>query len=512
MEKASKIKIAKCLGWGALIIVLLFTLVLLIASPVARHLVNTKGMDWVGRELHVESVLINPFSGGVTLKGFSCKEQDGETDFIAFDQLHVRVAYPLLLAKDVKIRTIRLDGFDGQVLKYDSCLNFSDIVNRFTEPADTTEKDSTASGWKVGIGDIRISNSTVRYHDIEKNKQWQIEDISLNIPGLYFDNKKTKAGLEFGLASGGQVGVKAGYRMKSGLYDVELALQDVHTDVLMPLLEDYLKDKEIAAIVNGNLQVAGDLANIQDIRYGGDLTLSDVQFVDKSGTHEWRYNLKSVQVSGSNLTTDGITRLSLKAVTETGGTLSGSLTGDLDLAKRDTKISMQMRGINIAEFDALCRNYTGYPIEQGTLLLDSKIDVISGQMKGNNRIEIDHPRIGKKERGTKAPYRNVPVRMGFMTLTSSKDMILLDVPVTGDANNPKFSFRKVVSRALLKVFFGPLMGLKDRDKSITEEELREMEELLGEDSELFGQDSVHEVSANIAPPANGSVVLPEISE
>ena len=91
-------------------------------------------------------------------------------------------------------------------------------------------------------------------------------------------------------------------------------------------------------------------------------------------------------------------------------------------------------------------------------------------------------------------------------------MILLDVPVTGDANNPKFSFRKVVSRALLKVFFGPLMGLKDRDKSITEEELREMEELLGEDSELLGQDSVHEVSANIAPSANGSVVLPEISK
>ena len=512
MEKATKIKIAKGLGWGALFIVLLFTLVLLIASPIAAHLVNTKGNEWVGRDLHVDRVLINPFTGGVTLNGFSCKEQDGETDFIAFDKLHVRVAYPLLIAKNVKIRTIRLEGFDGQVLKYDTCLNFSDIISRFMEPKDTTDNDSTPSSWKVGIGNIRISNSAIRYHDMETDKQWKIEDISLHIPGLYFDNKKTKAGLEFGLASGGQVGIRAGYRMRSGQYDVELDIRDVHTDVLMPLLEEYLKDKEIAAMINGNVQVAGDLDNLQNMRYGGDLTLDDVLFIDRSGAHEWRYGMKNVHVAGSNLTSDGITRLSLDAATATGGTVKGSLDGDLDLAKRDTKITLQMRGINIADFDALCRNYTGYPIEQGMLLLDSKIDVISGQMKGNSRIEIDHPRIGKKERGTKAPYRNVPVRMGFMTLTSAKDMILLDVPVAGDANNPKFSFRKVVGRALLKVFFGPLMGLKDRDKSITEEELREMQELLGDDPDLFGEDPVREVSADIATPASGSVGFSEIGE
>ena len=118
-------------------------------------------------------------------------------------------------------------------------------------------------------------------------------------------------------------------------------------------------------------------------------------------------------------------------------------------------------------------------------MLDSHIDVISGKMKGNNRIEIDHPRVGKKERFSKAPYKNIPLRTGFNILTSAQDMILLDMPVSGDARSPKFSFRKVIGRALLKVFFGPLMGLNDRDKSINAEELEEMKELLGEDSVLF---------------------------
>lgn len=513
MEKATKIKIAKGFGWGVLAIVLLFTLVLAIASPVAKHLINTHGEEWIGRQLHVDRVIVNPFSGGITLKGFTCKEEDEQTDFIAFDKLYVRIAYPRLMGKNVKIRTIRLDGFNGQVLKYAECMNFSDIINRFTpnEP-DTTAQESEGSSWKVGIDDIRIRNSAIHYHDVETDQQWQIEDISLNIPGLYFDNKKTKAGLEFGLASGGKVGIQAGYRMRSGRYDVELALQNVHSDLFMPFLEDQLAGKEVEAMLNGTLQVVGDLDTPSDTHFGGDLTLSDVRLTDKTGEHTWRYGLKHLHIAGGNLQADGITRINLDALTATGGKVNGELIGDLDMSKRDTKITLQLRGIDIADFDALCRNYTGYPIEQGILLLDTKIDVHSGQMTGTNRLEIDHPRIGKKERGTDAPYKNIPVRMGFKTLTSSKDMILLDVPLSGDVNNPKFSFKKVISRALLKVFFGPLMGLKDRDKSISEEELRAMKELLEEDTVLFRNDAVRELPADIAMPAGDSVRLTEVSE
>lgn len=102
-------------------------------------------------------------------------------------------------------------------------------------------------------------------------------------------------------------------------------------------------------------------------------------------------------------------------------------------------------------------------------------------MQGTNKIVIDHPRVGKKERFSKAKYKNIPVRTGFKLLTSAQDMIILDVPVTGDAKSPKFRFRKVIGRALLKVFFGPLMGVNDR-RNLSPEELEEMQELLGEDS------------------------------
>ena len=597
----------KICGWGALAIVLLFALILAIASPVAKYVVNNYGMDIVGRELHADQVIINPYWGGVTIEGFQCKEQNGETDFVSFERLYVQIAYPQLMAKRVKIRAIHLDGFNGQVLKSNDRLNFTDIIERYSRP-DSVPADTTPSEWKVFLDDIRINNSSIRYRDVVTHKQWKLEDISLSIPGLYFDNKQTNAGLEFALPTGGRVGIVAGYRMQSNNYAVNLKLYDVHTDVVLPLVQDYLNVSGLGAKLNGAIHVEGSLDNITNIQLKGNLSMAglsirdthddevaaldelrlvlnkgdlstntfildsliitgvtgnyevhegwntlsrlmkqpeevaqdsvtaeshdtvpqtttkpivwmakkarvtghDLTYHDYSMKHDWEYAIKTLEVTGSNIATNGRNTVSMKATLPGDATMQADFTGALDLAKYDTRMDIKVRGVQLSDFDALCRNYTGYPLEGGDLTIDSHLDVVSANLKGTNRIEIDHPRVGKKERFTKAPYKNIPVRTGFKMLTSSQDMILLDVPVSGNVNNPKFSLRKVISRALLKVFFGPLMGLNDRDKSINEAEQKQLQELLGEDAGSAVDRT--QTEADIAVTASDSVGLTEISE
>ena len=594
----------KICGWGALAIVLLFALILAIASPVAKYVVNNRGEDIVGRQLHAERVVINPFWGGVTIKGFACKEQNGETNFVSFDRLYVQIAYPQLVAKRVKIRAIHLDGFNGQVLKSNDQLNFSDIIARYARP-DSVPADTTPSTWKVALDDIRINNSAIRYRDVVSGKQWKVEDISLNIPGLFFDNTQTNAGLEFGLPTGGRVGIVAGYRMQSNRYAVRLNLQDVHTDVVLPLVQDYLNISGLGAVLNGSVLVEGSLENIMNVQMKGNLSLAgmsiqdthrnqvaamdelrvvvnkgdlstntfildsliitgitgdyevhegwntvsrllktndemsakdslndtttspndakplvwmakkvkitghDLNYHDYSMKHDWEYAVKELKLEGTNIATNGRNSVTIEARLTSDAQLKADYTGGLDLATQDTKANVSLSGVQLSDFDALCRNYTGYRLEGGDLKLDSHMDVVSGKMKGTNKIVIDHPRVGKKEAFSKAPYKNIPVRTGFKILTSAQDMIILDVPVTGDAKNPKFKLNKVIGRALLKVFFGPLMGVNDR-KAVSEEELREMRELLGEEALV---DSVSSQStADVAVSASDSVGLAEISE
>lgn len=583
---------------------LLFTLILAVVSPVAKYVVNNCGEDIVGRQLHADQVIINPFWGGVSIEGFQCKEQNGETDFISFERLYVQIAYPQLIAKRVKIRAIHLDGFNGQVLKSNDQLNFSDIIARYARP-DSVPADTTPSTWKVALDDIRINNSAIRYRDVVSGKQWKVEDISLNIPGLFFDNTQTNAGLEFGLPTGGRVGIVAGYRMQSNRYAVRLNLQDVHTDVVLPLVQDYLNISGLGAVLNGSVLVEGSLENLTNVQMKGNLSLAgmsiqdthrnqvaamdelrvvvnkgdlstntfildsliitgitgdyevhegwntvsrllktndemsakdslndtttspndakplvwmakkvqvtghDLNYHDYSMKHKWEYAVKDMKLEGTNIATNGRNSVTIEATLTSDAKLKADFTGGLDLATQDTKANVTLSGVQLSDFDALCRNYTGYRLEGGDLKLDSHMDVVSGKMKGTNKIVIDHPRVGKKEAFSKAPYKNIPVRTGFKMLTSAQDMIILDVPVTGDAKNPKFKLNKVIGRALLKVFFGPLMGVNDR-KTVSEEELREMRELLGEEALV---DSVSSQSTtDVAVSASDSVGLTEISE
>lgn len=600
----------KICGWGALAIVLLFALILAVASPAAKYVVNNYGESLIGRKMHADRVIINPYWGGVTIRGFQCKELNGETDFVSFDRLYVQIAYPQLIAKTVKIRAIHLDDFNGQVLKSNDKLNFSDIIERFASKDSVEEqmpKDTAKSEWTVALNDIRINDGSIRYRDVVSDKQWKLEDISLNIPGLYFDNTQTNAGLEFGLPTGGRVGVIAGYKMQSNRYAVKLNLFDVHTDVVLPLVQDFLNISGLGAKLNGSVRVDGSLDNINNLQLSGNIAMTglsiqdtrrdeiasieelrvalnkgdlstktfildtlvisgitgnyevhetwntlsrllkepdkeevedslateeendtteiangqqptakvqaqplvwmakqvritghDLTYHDYSMKREWEYAIKTLEVKGTNIATNGRNSVNLKATLTSDTQMKADFTGGLDLAKQDTRMNLNLKGVKLEDFSPLCQNYTGYPLEGGDLSLESHIDVLSGKMNGTNRIIIDHPRVGKKERLSKAKYKNIPVRTGVSMLTSAQDMIVLDVPLSGDARNPKFNFRKVIGRALLKIFFGPLMGVNDR-KTISEDELKEMQELL-------------EDSTDVAVAASDSIGLSEVSE
>ncbi|MBR4500051.1 MAG: AsmA family protein, partial [Paludibacteraceae bacterium] len=269
----------KICGWGALVIVLLFALILAVASPAAKYVVNNYGEQIVGRQMHADRVIINPYWGGVTINGFECKEANGETNFVSFDRLYVHIAYPQLLGKIVKLRAIHLDGFDGQVLKHNDKVNFSDIIERFSKN-DSVPADTAKSEWSVILEDIRINNSNIRYRDVVNDKQWKLEDLTLRIPGLYFDNTQTNAGIEFGLPTGGRVGIIAGMKLQSNRYAVKLNLHDVHTDVVLPLVQDYLDVTGLGAKMNGSLHVDGSLDVISNILLTGNLSLTGLSLRD----------------------------------------------------------------------------------------------------------------------------------------------------------------------------------------------------------------------------------------
>lgn len=575
MNKAGKICI-----WGALVIALLFAFAALVASPIAKHILHTQVKELIGRDLHAQSVRVNLYTGGVTIKDFHCKEPNGETDFVSFERLYVRIAYPRLMGKTVKLKRIHLEGFSGQVMQSGSKWNFSDIIKRFAPPAGTPA-DTMPSEWTVILKDIRLSNSSIRYRDVLHDKQWQIDNINLSMPGLAFDRKDQNAGLDFVVPAGGKVTVEAGYAAPTNSLTVHLNLDDVNTDVLLPLIQDYVNVSTLGATLNGKLRLRANMDNIQNIDAKGKLVMQHVRIKDhakndvaaleemsmvmnrldlstntfildslvlngltgnyevhknwntisrlvkgqnddkakkrksryKSGknkqnskplvwlakeavltAHEmtyydysmkrnWRYTVKSLKAEGHNVSSKGRNVIKVNATMTGDAKLKMDFVGSLNVKKHDTQFNLTLTNVNLKDFDAPCRNYTGYPILSGMMHVDSHMEFVRGQLTGNTKIVIDNHEIGPREEMTKAPYRNIPVRSTFRRLADSDNRIIINAPVKGNATKKKFSLAKLVTKSLIKETFGRMHATRSRKDKISKEEQKEIQRILNEDDD-----------------------------
>ena len=550
-------------------------LVLIMAlSPVAKVVINHYGPDIVGREMSVKHVFINPFFGSVRLTDFHCKEANGITDFVAFDKLYVRMHWSKLAAKQVDIRHIHLTNWSGEILNGPEVLNFSDIITRFSSN-DTVPRDTTPSEWTVSLNDIRLVNGTLLYHDVIRDNRWVVDNINLNIPGLYFGAQQSRAGLQFDLPTGGSVNIKAGYVMATRRYTVTLGLENVNSNVALPLVQDYLRVSGLGALINGELFINGSLDNVRDIIASGDLALNGLQITDEdndpiAGLDEIRlvirrgdlannrwlldtltitgltghfernekyntfsrlrkepdeietdtvmelepdtaktppltwearylrisgqdvgfedysmrknveYTIKDFTLSGQDITAQGHNSLRLVAHAGKGATLNATYSGGTNIKHGQHTLNIRLTGVDIKDFSQYAEYYFGYPLNNGVLAFQSTATVNNGYLNSNNKITIDHPEVGKKMKLRKPKIKNVPLKLGVEMLTSAQNIMVLEVPVSGNINSPKFRFGKVVGRAIAKVFFGPLMGVRDNREVMSQDEAEEITKLLDE--------------------------------
>lgn len=550
-------------------------LVLVMAlSPVGKVVINHYGPNIVGREMSVKHVFIDPFFGTVRLTDFHCKEANGITDFVAFDKLYVRMHWSKLATKEVDIRNIHLTNFSGEILNGPEVLNFSDIITRFSSN-DTLPRDTTPSEWTISLNDIRLVNGALLYHDVIRDNRWVIDNINLNIPGLYFGAQQSRAGLQFDLPTGGSVNIKAGYVMASRHYIVTLGLDNINSDVALPLVQDYMRISGLGALINGELFINGSLDNVRDIVASGNLSLSglqiideddepiagldeirmvirrgdlannrwlldtltisgltghfernekyntfsrlrkepdeiesdtvmeiesdtvktppltwearylhitgkDISFEDNSMRKNFEYNINDFTLSGQDIAAQGHNSLRLVAHAGKTATLNANFTGGTDIKHGHHTLSMRLTGLDISDFTPYSEYYFGYPLEGGSLALQSSSTINNGQLNSDNKITIDHPEIGKKMKLRKPKIKNVPLKLGVDMLTSAQDIMVLEVPISGNITSPKFRFGKVAGRAIAKVFFGPLMGIRDNRELISQAEAEEITELVGE--------------------------------
>lgn len=125
--------------------------------------------------------------------------------------------------------------------------------------------------------------------------------------------------------------------------------------------------------------------------------------------------------------------------------------GELDLFKpRDnTDLNVVFRNVDMVPASPYSMKFAGYRVAGGKISLDLQYKIRGGKLEGDNKIVIDKLTLG--ERVDSPDALKLPLQLAIAILEDSDGRIDLGLPVTGDLNDPQFSYGAIIGKAIVNV-------------------------------------------------------------
>lgn len=115
----------------------------------------------------------------------------------------------------------------------------------------------------------------------------------------------------------------------------------------------------------------------------------------------------------------------------------------------DLMLAVSLKGWDLLPLGGYFAKYAGYGLERGKLSLDLKIALANRQLDTHHLVLVDQLTLGEKVDSPDATW--LPVKLALAILTNRDGQLELDIPITGDLDDPEFGVGRVIGRALLNI-------------------------------------------------------------
>ena len=198
-----------------------------------------------------------------------------------------------------------------------------------------------------------------------------------------------------------------------------------------------------------------------------ELKRSSFYFADHTLHRPFTYRISDISLSSRNFDLDAINRLTGRATLQSTGAASLRWQGSFK-SMADHNITLNLSNVAMKDFSTYCEAYTAHPITGGNLTFESQNIIKNYALKGTNHLGTYKFSVDKKLAEMNPPVK-LPLKLGVYVLTDKEDHIDIDLPVKGRIDDPEFSYRKIIFKALgnvlLKVATAPFAFLKGGDNA-----------------------------------------------
>lgn len=266
-----------------IVVAALIVLVLAVAiavSPVTKNYIEKHDRELLGRSIRMERLRINIFTGRLRVEGLRIGGTNDSTVFFALDSFDMRMRILPLLSNRVMVKLLHFTAPDIKVYQQGSAFSFDDILRRFASADTVAAAEEPSKPWEIGLYDIRIRKGRIFYKDLELDAIWGLNDIDLQIPGVYFGGEKTDVGAVLNFAEGGSLATSVAYDIASSEFDIGLKIKDLTLTGMLPYFRQSLDIGSVAGRLSADIRLRGDTEHLLSLRTEGTASLAGFSLTD----------------------------------------------------------------------------------------------------------------------------------------------------------------------------------------------------------------------------------------
>jgi hypothetical protein len=127
------------------------------------------------------------------------------------------------------------------------------------------------------------------------------------------------------------------------------------------------------------------------------------------------------------------------------------ITGKINPLRADRYVELKasFKEMDLTALTSYSGHYAGYTIEKGKLSFQLEYLIVKNKLDAKNSIFIDQLTFGEKVESPEAT--KLPVKLGVALLKDRKGEINLDIPLSGDLDDPQFSIGGIILKVLVNL-------------------------------------------------------------
>ncbi len=177
-------------------------------------------------------------------------------------------------------------------------------------------------------------------------------------------------------------------------------------------------------------------------------------FIDKSIKPEYHTELSKLNGHVKGLSSSNLSKAKVKlsGVLDSYGKIS--VNGEINPLsdKAYTDLSIDINNLDLQNFNSYSSRYLGFPINRGKADFNLKYKLNQSVLKGVNNLTFKQLKFGQKT--TSKDAVSLPLKLAVTLLTDGKGIMKINMPVSGNIDDPEFSYGGLIFKAFFKLITG----------------------------------------------------------